>query len=103
MPVLMPCPNPTCDHPGPCGFSEGAPWGMTFYHVNRPGEDCPGMWNYNNTWYASEALAWKQYKRDNPGLDENWVKAFDARILRKDIEAYEKHIKAWNDSLFPWG
>lgn len=96
MPVLMACPNPNCNHPGPLGFTEGSPWGRRFYHSDlRPG-DCPGMWEYNGKWYSTEAEGWKQYKKDAGPFDENWTKAFDARILHHNEEQFDKYIKLWS-------
>ena len=96
MPVLMKCPHPDCQFPGPLGFSEGAPWGQRFYHTDcRPGE-CPGMWLYNGNWYKTEAEAWVQYKKDHGPFDRDWERAFDARILENNEKKFQKYINLWN-------
>lgn len=92
MPALMKCPRKGCNHPGPMGFTDPVPWGIHFYH----GSHCPGAWLYREKWYDTEAAAWKQYKRDNPQLDPDWVKAFDARILKGSERAYTYWINRWN-------
>lgn len=93
MPMLIACPNPKCNFPGPMGFSDPVPWGLHVYH----GRECNGAWLYNNQWYAEEKDAWNQYKKDNMHLDRNWVKAFDARILKKSERSFNFWIKKWND------
>lgn len=90
MPALIACPNTKCDFPGPMGFSNPSPWGTHFYHPN-----CPGAWLLDEKWYDTEAESWKVYKKDNPRLEEEWVAAFDAQILRKDHAEYERLIEVW--------
>jgi hypothetical protein len=92
----MRCPNPTCNHPGPLGFSDPSPWGLHFYHDSG----CPGMWLYRDAWYATEAAAWTQYKQDGQRegrrFDADWLLAFDARLLHQDERKYRRYIKRWS-------
>lgn len=91
MPVIMACPRTGCNHPGPMGFTEPRLWGMHFYH-----QGCAGAWEYRGNWYDTEAEAWTAYKRNNPHLNKNWVKAFDARILKGSERLYKYWIKKWD-------
>jgi len=95
MPALLPCPNTKCNHPGPLGFNDPSPWGRHFYH----GRDCEGAWSYENKWYDTEAEAYKQYKIDYPGKPESWVNAFDAKIIEKDHDKYDRLIQVWREEF----
>ena len=92
MPAILPCPNTKCDHPGPLGFNDPVPWGQHFYHTG----DCPGAWRYDGQWYDTEAQAYTAWKRGQ-SLDPDWEAAFDARILRRDMAAYNRLIQVWRD------
>lgn len=92
MPLIMACPHPKCDHPGPLGFGNPHPWGMYVYH----GSSCPGVWLYDDNWYANQAEAWKQYKKDRGPFDANWTKAYDALILEKNERKYKIWINRWS-------
>ena len=97
MPVLMSCPHSGCTHPGPLGFIDPHPWGTMFYHGGDCGEPICRTWNYEDQWYDTEEAAWKQYKKDNPHLNELWVKAYDALIIKKSERSYKYWIHKWDE------
>ena len=97
MPAMIACPN--CEHPGPMGFNDPKPWGRHFYHSKLDGCECDGAWEYNGEWYKNEAGAWKAWLKDNPRQDEDWRKAFEAKIVRGDMAGYKRHIKKWRENV----
>ena len=92
MPAKIKCPR--CEYPGPLGFNNQKPWGVHFYHSG-----CDGAWLYDGMWYLTEAEAWKKWLVNNPCQDEDWKAAFEAKIVRGNLQMFNHHIKKWRKKI----